>query len=62
MKEITNKRVFISYRRKGGIDTARWIHDQLKARNYNVFLDMESLRTGAFDKNHGEKSKTAISS
>lgn len=51
MKEITNKRVFISYRRKGGIDTARWIHDQLKARNYNVFLDMESLRTGAFDKN-----------
>lgn len=49
MKEKSQIRIFISYRRKGGIDTARWLHDQLKARGYNVFLDMESLRSGAFN-------------
>lgn len=49
MKEKSKVRIFISYRRKGGIDTARWLHDQLRDRDYNVFLDMEGLRSGAFN-------------
>ena len=47
--DTARKRIFISYRRNGGIDTARWLHDQLKARGYQVFIDMEGLRAGAFN-------------
>ena len=49
MKEKSQVKIFISYRRQGGIDTARWLHDQLRDRGYNVFLDMEGLRSGAFN-------------
>jgi len=49
MKDKSQVRIFISYRRKGGIDTARWLHDQLKERGYDVFLDLEGLRAGAFN-------------
>lgn len=48
-KKNAQRRIFISYRRKGGVDTARLIHDQLKSRGYQVFIDMEGLRAGAFN-------------
>lgn len=43
------KRIFISYRRQGGIDTARWLYDQLTARGYDIFMDLEGLRSGMFN-------------
>jgi len=46
----SRRRVFISYRRIGGIDTARWLYDQLRARGYDVFMDLEGLRAGVFNK------------
>lgn len=47
--------VFISYRREGGLDSARSLHALLK-NDYEVFFDMESLRSGKFD----EKIEKAI--
>lgn len=41
--------VFISYRRDGGQDTARIIRDELRARGFRVFFDVESLRSGKFN-------------
>lgn len=41
--------VFISYRRQGGERTARIICDRLTDAGYNVFVDVESLRSGAFN-------------
>ncbi|MBR3273339.1 MAG: TIR domain-containing protein [Clostridia bacterium] len=41
--------VFISYRREGGSETAKHLHDSLTARGYSVFLDVESLRNGPFN-------------
>ncbi len=41
--------VFISYRRKTGVDDARFLQQALKARGYNVFFDYDSLRDGKFD-------------
>ena len=41
--------VFISYRRKTGVDDARLLQQALKARGYNVFFDYDSLRDGQFD-------------
>ena len=49
MTENKKPRLFISYRRSGGGETARRIHDQLLARGYDVFLDLESLHGGSFD-------------
>ena len=43
------QRIFISYRRQGGIDTARWLRDHLTARGYSVFMDLENLRSGNFN-------------
>ena len=40
--------VFISYRRDGGLETAKQLHALLKD-NYEVFFDKESLRNGTFD-------------
>ena len=40
--------VFISYRRDGGLETARQLHALLKD-SYEVFFDKESLRSGTFD-------------
>lgn len=41
--------VFISYRRAGGEYTAKIIKDELTNRGYNVFFDVESLRSGNFN-------------
>ncbi len=41
--------VFISYRRDGGEYTARIIRDKLTELGYNVFFDVESLRSGDFN-------------
>ncbi len=41
--------VFISYRRSGGEHTARLIRDSLVENGYNVFFDVESLRSGQFN-------------
>ena len=42
--------VFISYRRDGGAETAKHLRDALTERGYRVFLDVESLRNGPFNK------------
>ncbi len=41
--------IFISYRRKGGFETANLIADKLQNAGYRVFLDIESLREGKFN-------------
>lgn len=41
--------IFISYRRDGGEVTARILRDSLVERGYNVFFDVESLRSGSFN-------------
>ncbi|MBQ6562375.1 MAG: toll/interleukin-1 receptor domain-containing protein [Clostridia bacterium] len=41
--------IFISYRRDGGEDLARLLEENLKDRGFNVFFDVESLRSGAFN-------------
>jgi hypothetical protein len=40
--------VFISYRREGGFYLARGIYDDLKARNFNVFMDLQTVGAGDF--------------
>ncbi len=42
--------IFISYRRDGGLESAKYLHSQLQ-EDYEVFFDMESLRSGKFDDN-----------
>lgn len=42
--------VFISYRRDGGLECAKYLHSQLQ-EDYEIFFDMESLRSGKFDEN-----------
>ena len=41
--------IFISYRREGGGDLAGRIADQLKSLGYEVFFDVESMRSGKFN-------------
>lgn len=41
--------VFISYRRDGGEATAKILHDKLCDLGYQVFFDVESLRSGLFN-------------
>lgn len=41
--------IFISYRRTGGLDTARDLHNRLTALNYKVFFDKTSMREGKFN-------------
>lgn len=41
--------VFISYRRDGAFETASLIAEKLRAAGYEVFLDVESLRSGKFN-------------
>lgn len=48
--------VFISYRRDGGLETAKRLHTLLRD-DYEVFFDKESLRSGTFD----DKIENAIS-
>lgn len=43
--------VFISYRRNnGGYETANILHDRLSQAGYKVFMDIENLRSGKFNK------------
>jgi hypothetical protein len=42
-------RVFVSYRREGGAELARLVHDNLKERGHDVFMDVEALRSGPFN-------------
>lgn len=41
--------IFISYRRTGGLDTARNLRDRLTSLNYKVFFDLTSMREGKFN-------------
>ena len=42
--------IFISYRRTGGFESANLIAEKLKSMGYSVFFDVESLRSGEFNK------------
>jgi len=42
--------IFLSYRRDGGEAMAILLYDQLTARGYKVFLDIENLNSGTFNK------------
>lgn len=42
-------KVFISYRREGGGEMARLIMNELQQRGYEVFMDVEALRSGPFN-------------
>ncbi|HBE77517.1 MAG TPA: hypothetical protein DDW65_07000 [Firmicutes bacterium] len=44
-----NYDIFISYRRDDGEQTAKAIYDRLTDQGYKVFLDVEYLRSGAFN-------------
>jgi len=41
--------IFISYRRKGGYDTAKLIYDRLRIDGYSVSFDIDTLVNGNFD-------------
>ena len=41
--------IFISYRRKTGLNDARLLQQALRSRGYEVFFDFDSLRDGKFD-------------
>jgi len=41
--------IFISYRRKGGHDTAKLLCDRLRRDGYSVSFDMDNLQNGNFD-------------
>ena len=41
--------IFISYRRKGGYDTAKHLYDLLTRDGYSVSFDIDTLRNGNFD-------------
>lgn len=50
-KEASRKfDVFISYRRKGGFETAKLVYYSLQQKGYRVFMDVEALRSGPFNK------------
>ena len=41
--------IFISYRRTGGLETARNLRDRLTSLHYKVFFDLTSMREGKFN-------------
>jgi len=41
--------IFISYRRKGGYDTAKLLYDRLRIDGYSVSFDIDTLEKGNFD-------------
>jgi len=41
--------IFISYRRKGGYNTAKLLYDRLRIDGYSVFFDIDALEKGDFD-------------
>jgi hypothetical protein len=46
---MSNYQIFISYRRKGGFDTAKLIYDRLSMDGYSVSFDIDTLENGNFD-------------
>ena len=48
-RENTKHDIFISYRREGGFETARYLYDHLKWDGYLVTFDLDTLRNGRFD-------------
>ncbi len=46
---MKRNRIFISYRRDGGVDLASRVYERLRNRGYNVFMDIEDLRSGPFN-------------
>lgn len=49
MKPKKTYDIFISYRREGGESTAKMLYDSLSDMGYQVFLDVETLRSGQFN-------------
>jgi len=49
--------IFISYRRKGGYDTAKLLYDRLRLDGYSVFFDIDTLENGNFDNELEKKVK-----
>ena len=47
--EALTYQIFISYRRDGGESLAMLLRDRLREKGYQVFLDVESLRSGDFN-------------
>lgn len=45
-----SKRIFISYRRDGGEVMAQLLYERFVQRGYTVFYDVETLRSGPFNK------------
>lgn len=43
-------RIFICYRREGGAELARLVHDNLRERGFDVFMDVENLKSGQFNR------------
>ena len=41
--------IFISYRRDGGFETAKYLYDNLTRDGYSVTFDIDTLRNGRFD-------------
>jgi len=41
--------VFISYRRRGGLDLAARVKDALERRGFSAFMDIEDLKSGPFN-------------
>ncbi|MDX2076673.1 MAG: SUMF1/EgtB/PvdO family nonheme iron enzyme [bacterium] len=50
MTTDTNKTVFISYRRTVSKDRALFVFDYLQKQGYDVFIDIEKINSGLFDK------------
>lgn len=48
-KVLTQKKVFVSYRREPGSETAQRAHGDLKQRGFMPFTDVEDLRGGPFN-------------
>jgi len=45
---MSNFKIFISYRRDGGYDTAKLLYEKLKLDGYSVFFDINVLENGNF--------------
>ena len=46
---MMKSQIFISYRLEGGETMAQLLYDRLTERGYQVFYDIETLKSGAFD-------------
>jgi len=49
MVKMNQYDIFISYRREGGFEAAKFVKEKLTSLGYRVFLDFEDLRTGKFN-------------